>query len=169
LPSVRGKSLASPSKIQSKSGLYTFALLRSWQPKRRNFRPAKVLTYVNRSAPEQRMIRELTVTLWRRIMAAIEPAGEKIVRHLQDAVERLHEDIRRVELWASALGSFSRPIPDYDVGDSKFLLLPKRPRPSEAARRAVGRERGRSPVNGGNGRGNGQPNGHPSTRKNGTA
>ena len=55
-------------------------------------------------------------------MSAIEPAGEKIARHLQDAVAQLHEDIARVELWAGALGCFARPVPDYDVMNSKYLL-----------------------------------------------
>ena len=58
-------------------------------------------------------------------MSATEPAGEKIVRHLQDAVAQLHEDIARVELWAGALGCFARPVPDYDVMNSKFLLPPQ--------------------------------------------
>ena len=55
-------------------------------------------------------------------MSAIEPAGEKIVRNLQQAVERLHEDIARVELWAGALGCFAKPIPDYGYGQTKFDL-----------------------------------------------
>ena len=70
-------------------------------------------------------------------MAAIEPAGEKIVRNLQQAVERLHEDIARVELWAEALGCFAEPIPDYDPVQgnlNKFALTsaPSRQRGSIA-------------------------------------
>ena len=57
-------------------------------------------------------------------MSAIEPAGEKIVRNLQQAVERLQEDIARVELWAGALGCFSEPIPEYDHGQTNFDLPP---------------------------------------------
>ncbi len=62
-------------------------------------------------------------------MSAIEPAGEKIVRNLQQAVERLHDDIARVELWADALGCFSKPVPDYDPAKgnlNKFALTPTR-------------------------------------------
>ena len=55
-------------------------------------------------------------------MSAIEPAGEKIVRNLQQAVERLQDDIARVELWAGALGCFTRPIPEYDHGQTKYDL-----------------------------------------------
>ena len=60
-------------------------------------------------------------------MTAIEPAGEKIVRNLKEAVERLHEDIERVELWADALGCFADRIPDYDPANgnlNKFALMP---------------------------------------------
>jgi hypothetical protein len=71
-------------------------------------------------------------------MSATEPAGEKIARHLQDAVAQLHEDIARVELWAGALGCFARPVPDYDVMNSKYLL------PAQTA----GNARGKSPVTG---------------------
>jgi hypothetical protein len=60
-------------------------------------------------------------------MSAIEPAGEKIVRNLQQAVERLHEDIARVELWADALGCFAKPIPDYGYGQTKFDLSRAKP------------------------------------------
>jgi hypothetical protein len=60
-------------------------------------------------------------------MSAIEPAGEKIVKNLQQAVERLHEDIARVELWAGALGCFAKPIPDYGYGQTKFDLPRAKP------------------------------------------
>jgi len=63
-------------------------------------------------------------------MAAIEPAGEKIVRNLQQAIERLQDDMARVELWAGALGCFTKPIPDYGHGQSRFAL----PGHSDAAR-----------------------------------
>lgn len=50
-----------------------------------------------------------------------EPAEDMIVRNLIEALERLHEDIDRVELWTAALGYFQRPVPDYSSGD---YLLP---------------------------------------------
>jgi hypothetical protein len=55
-------------------------------------------------------------------MSAIEPAGDKIVRNLQEAVERLQDDIARVELWAGSLGCFAKPIPDYGHGQTRFDL-----------------------------------------------
>ncbi len=55
-------------------------------------------------------------------MSAIEPAREKIAKNLQQAVERLLDDIARVELWAGALGCFAKPIPDYGHGRTQFDL-----------------------------------------------
>ena len=40
--------------------------------------------------------------------------GEKIAERLQESLDQLRKDIDRVELWASALDGFSRPIPPYD-------------------------------------------------------
>jgi hypothetical protein len=53
-------------------------------------------------------------------MAAVEPARERVARMLHDAVERLHEDIERVEFWTEVLGSLTRPVPDYTVENSKL-------------------------------------------------
>lgn len=50
-----------------------------------------------------------------------EPAEEMIVRNLVEALERLHADLDRVELWTAALGSFQRPIPDYQPGERYML------------------------------------------------
>jgi hypothetical protein len=50
-----------------------------------------------------------------------EPAQDMIVRNLIEALERLHEDLDRVELWTAALGSFQSPVPDYEAGD-RYLL-----------------------------------------------
>jgi hypothetical protein len=60
-------------------------------------------------------------------MSGTDPAKEKVVRHLQEAVMRLHEDIARVELWAGALGCFAQPVPEYDANNTnlnKYMLPP---------------------------------------------
>jgi hypothetical protein len=49
-----------------------------------------------------------------------------IVRNLVEALERLHEDLDRVELWTAALNSFQRPVPEYRPGD-QYLLRPLQP------------------------------------------
>jgi len=67
-------------------------------------------------------------------MSAPEPAQERIVRQLREALDRLHEDIDRVEFWADALDRLVQPIPDYDPDETKLerFTLPTRP---DASRR----------------------------------
>jgi hypothetical protein len=50
-----------------------------------------------------------------------EPAADAIVRNLIEALERLRNDLDRMELWASALERFQHPIPDYHSGDQHLL------------------------------------------------
>jgi hypothetical protein len=50
-----------------------------------------------------------------------EPAADTIVRNLIEALERLRDDLDRMELWAAALDRFQRPIPDYHPGDQHLL------------------------------------------------
>jgi hypothetical protein len=51
-----------------------------------------------------------------------EPVEDAIVRNLIDALQRLHDDLDRVELWTAALGQFQHPAPEYEPG--KEYLLP---------------------------------------------
>jgi hypothetical protein len=62
-----------------------------------------------------------------------EPAADIIVRNLIEALERLHEDLDRMEVWAAVLSSFAHPIPGYRQSD-RHLLNPDRHRTSHAAR-----------------------------------
>jgi hypothetical protein len=50
-----------------------------------------------------------------------EQAEGQIVRNLVDALERLHEDLDRVELWTAALNSFQRPVPEYSPREQYLL------------------------------------------------
>jgi hypothetical protein len=50
-----------------------------------------------------------------------EQAEGKIVRNLVEALERLHEDLDRVELWTAALNSFQRPVPEYKPREQYLL------------------------------------------------
>jgi hypothetical protein len=54
-------------------------------------------------------------------------AEDKIVRNLTEAIERLHDDLDRVELWTAALGYFQREVPEYPPADN-YLLPVKRDR-----------------------------------------
>jgi hypothetical protein len=53
-----------------------------------------------------------------------EPAEDAIVRNLIEALERVREDLDRMELWATALGSFAHPVPEYRPGEDRYLLKP---------------------------------------------
>ncbi len=48
-------------------------------------------------------------------------AEDLIVRNLIEALNRLRDDLDRVELWTAALGSFRRSVPEYRPG-SDYLL-----------------------------------------------
>jgi hypothetical protein len=50
-------------------------------------------------------------------------AEDIAIRNLVEALERLHQDLDRVELWTAALGSFQTPAPEYQPGD-RYLLQP---------------------------------------------
>ena len=61
-------------------------------------------------------------------MSAVEPARERITRRLQDAVERVRQDMAQVELWTEVLGCLTRPVPDYSSGTdvlNRFALPPR--------------------------------------------
>jgi len=47
---------------------------------------------------------------------------EKISHELQVALDQLRADIERVEIWASALSGFSKPVPDYEGGFHDLML-----------------------------------------------
>lgn len=53
-----------------------------------------------------------------------EQAEDLIVRNLVEALDRLHQDLDRVELWTTALGSFQRSVPEYQPGEH-YLLQPQ--------------------------------------------
>ena len=46
---------------------------------------------------------------------------EEINDRLHEAIDGLRKDVTRVEIWATALGSFSQPVPDYSPS-KKFEL-----------------------------------------------
>jgi hypothetical protein len=53
-------------------------------------------------------------------MSAVVPAKEKLL----EAIERLRDDIDRVEFWADVLDRLTQPIPEYKASDdlSRHLL-----------------------------------------------
>jgi hypothetical protein len=51
-------------------------------------------------------------------------AEDMIVRNLVEALEQLHADLDRVELWTAALDCFQRPVPEYGAGERHLLSSP---------------------------------------------
>ncbi len=60
-------------------------------------------------------------------MSARGVANDALARHLHAAIERVRVDMKKIEVWADAVGGFSEPVPDYDSTDAKVWL------PSEQA------------------------------------
>ena len=54
-------------------------------------------------------------------------ATDALARHLHAAIDRVREDVAKVEFWADAMTGFSAPVPDYESNDMKVWL------PSEQA------------------------------------
>jgi hypothetical protein len=52
------------------------------------------------------------------------PAEDMIVGNLVEALERLREDLDKVELWAAALGHFQAPVPNYEPKAGNRYVLP---------------------------------------------
>lgn len=63
----------------------------------------------------------------------LKPAEETIVQNLIEALQQLHRDLDKVELWAAALGTFQSPVPDYQPSDQH--LLPVKPQREPSHRR----------------------------------
>lgn len=55
-------------------------------------------------------------------------AEHMIVGNLFEALDRLREDLDKVELWAAALGYFEAPVPDYEPSTSNRYVLPPDPK-----------------------------------------
>ena len=55
-------------------------------------------------------------------------AAHSVASHLHDAINRVREDMAKVEFWADAVTGFSHPVPDYESKDMKVWL------PSEQAK-----------------------------------
>ncbi|MGB7099143.1 MAG: hypothetical protein WBD95_10310 [Xanthobacteraceae bacterium] len=58
-----------------------------------------------------------------------ERAADMIVRNLIEALNRLHDDLDRVELWTVVLSSFQQPPPEYRPDSEHLLPVPKPARP----------------------------------------
>ena len=59
---------------------------------------------------------------WEREMARKTSGPDGISEKLHEAINGLRKDVTRVEIWATALGSFAQPVPDYQL-DENFRLV----------------------------------------------
>jgi len=55
---------------------------------------------------------------------AAEKQEPEISKKLQEAIEQLHRDVQKVEVWAGALTGFSQPVPEYKPPADAHLLPP---------------------------------------------
>jgi hypothetical protein len=86
----------------------------------------------NKSARRLLVLKGRKCPLWNEsALTMLEPAEDVIVRNLIEALGRLREDLDRMELWATTLGSFAHPVPEYRPGDEPYRLKP----PADAQRR----------------------------------
>jgi hypothetical protein len=51
--------------------------------------------------------------------------NEQVVRHLFEAIERVREDVAKVEFWASAVTGFAQPVPNYDPDETRVWVPPE--------------------------------------------
>jgi hypothetical protein len=69
-------------------------------------------------------------------------ATDALARHLHAAIERVREDMAKVEFWADAMTGFSEPVPGYDPKDAKVWLPPEQAtRISSAVRKGAPQKR----------------------------
>jgi hypothetical protein len=64
-----------------------------------------------------------------------------LTRHLRDAINRVREDMEKVEFWADAVSSFSEPVPEYDFEEMKVWLPSEQATQVSSAKHNDGQER----------------------------
>ena len=57
-----------------------------------------------------------------REMSETEAANDAVTRNLMEAIERVRDDVEKVEFWAGAVAGFARPLPDYDPNEASVWL-----------------------------------------------
>jgi hypothetical protein len=63
-----------------------------------------------------------------------------LARHLQDAIERVREDMEKVEFWADAVSGFSEPVPDYSSEDATVWLPSEQAKTVTSAKKTVSQQ-----------------------------
>jgi hypothetical protein len=60
---------------------------------------------------------------------------ENLAQQLSDSVDRLHQQVEKVEFWASAMSVLAAPVPDYEPEATKVARYLKPGRPARKRRR----------------------------------
>ena len=60
---------------------------------------------------------------------------ENLTRQLCDSIERLHQQVERVEFWASAVTGLAAPVPEYQPEDTAVSRYMKPGRPPRKRKR----------------------------------
>ena len=72
-----------------------------------------------------------------------QPLQETLVHQLRDSIDRLQEQVAKVEFWADAIAGFAKPIPDYEP-EATTLARYVRPQPQEPQPKKRGRRSGKA-------------------------
>ena len=51
-------------------------------------------------------------------MSKTDDAANAVTRNLHAAIERVREDVAKVEFWADAVTGFTQPVPEYDSSNA---------------------------------------------------
>jgi len=71
-------------------------------------------------------------------------ATDALARHLHAAIERVREDVAKVEFWADAMTGFSEPVPEYESHDVKVWVPPEQATRFSSANQNVAQDRSAS-------------------------
>ena len=55
-------------------------------------------------------------------MTEKDAANDAVARHLLEAIERVRDDVEKVEFWAGAVAGFARPVPQYTPDEASVWL-----------------------------------------------
>ena len=51
-------------------------------------------------------------------------AHERVIGHLFEAIDRVRDDVEKVEFWADIVTGFAQPVPEYDPNEMRVWLPP---------------------------------------------
>jgi hypothetical protein len=52
-------------------------------------------------------------------------AHERVIGHLFEAIDRVRDDVEKVEFWADIVTGFAQPVPEYDPSEMRVWLPPE--------------------------------------------